>query len=292
MATQKRTKPIIFFPEKNKKDDDTTVLYDELVDLINDSRKPAGNKQKNKGHRFLQKREWLNLHEISCLICNREIDLHYTNDPDEIAVLQENFQSVGIGIPDDGYDAFFSLLSEAIKSNIEIEFLSEKAFEKLLSESDLNTQELLEQHLQEINSLTFTTGLVKGASYATVKNCFYDPLLAQVILNGTEVKVSVIREWLVANNIESDFFCPKEDSLQRVRTTSRTQYQTRLMEIMYETIERYYGENYDPNDRDTVTKQDVVVAWLMLEHSLSKRSAEAIDIIIRPEQFKSPKGRK
>jgi hypothetical protein len=52
-----------------------------------------------------------------------------------------------------------------------------------------------------------------------------------------------------------------------------------------ETVQRrWYGQNFDPNERDTYPKQTDVVAWLMSEHGLSRRQAEAIDIVTRPDQ--------
>jgi hypothetical protein len=51
-----------------------------------------------------------------------------------------------------------------------------------------------------------------------------------------------------------------------------------------ETVQRrWYGPNFDPLDRDTFPKQTDVVGWLMTEHVLSKRQAEAIDIVTRPD---------
>lgn len=61
------------------------------------------------------------------------------------------------------------------------------------------------------------------------------------------------------------------------------QHETKLLRVLETTRERYYGKNFVPNDPETLPKQTDVVAWLMATYSLSKREAEAIDIVTRPE---------
>ena len=60
-------------------------------------------------------------------------------------------------------------------------------------------------------------------------------------------------------------------------------HETKLMRIQRKVIERFYGDQFNINDRDTWTKQIVVVDWLMKEHHLSDREAKAIDMITRPD---------
>lgn len=56
-----------------------------------------------------------------------------------------------------------------------------------------------------------------------------------------------------------------------------------LYKLMQATIARYYGGNFNAYDSDTWAKQKNIVEWLMTEHHLSKREAEAIDIVTRPD---------
>jgi hypothetical protein len=60
-------------------------------------------------------------------------------------------------------------------------------------------------------------------------------------------------------------------------------HDTKLLRVMQTARERYYGANFDPDDPDTLPKQTDVVAWLIATYALSKREAEAIDIVIRPD---------
>jgi hypothetical protein len=59
---------------------------------------------------------------------------------------------------------------------------------------------------------------------------------------------------------------------------------TSLMGFIQTVQQRWYGENFDPLERDTFPKQVDVVDWLVKVHNLSKRQAEAIDIVTRPDQ--------
>lgn len=61
-------------------------------------------------------------------------------------------------------------------------------------------------------------------------------------------------------------------------------HDTKLMRIQKEVLNRFYGELFDINDSDTWTTQNVVVEWLIAEFGLSKREAEAIDMVTRPDQ--------
>lgn len=59
---------------------------------------------------------------------------------------------------------------------------------------------------------------------------------------------------------------------------------SKLFSILKLVISRYYGHTFDINDRDTWANQKDVIEWLKSEHHLSKREAEAIDIVLRPDQ--------
>jgi len=104
----------------------------------------------------------------------------------------------------------------------------------------------------------------------------------------TTLRVSDIRQWLTRKGIKPAFFFPEADG--DITISSRPNYQTYLMSLMYKTIDRYYGENYDPNDRDTIPKQVNVIDWLVTNYSLSDVEAKAIDKLTRPERSKRPKG--
>tara|TARA_R110002073_G_scaffold300930_1_gene468297 strand:- start:533 stop:1024 length:492 start_codon:yes stop_codon:yes gene_type:complete len=58
---------------------------------------------------------------------------------------------------------------------------------------------------------------------------------------------------------------------------------TKLMKIQKKVLNCFYGDQFDVNDRDTWTNQNVVVDWLTTEFKLSKREAEAIDMVTRPD---------
>ena len=106
------------------------------------------------------------------------------------------------------------------------------------------------------------------------------------------IRQSAFKNWIENKRFESEYFLTEDKGKKTVVGRFKPEYQTRLMAIMYETINRYYGENYDPNDRDSVTKQADLVEWLETTYSLSNAEARAIDKMTRPEQSKSPQGKK
>lgn len=77
-----------------------------------------------------------------------------------------------------------------------------------------------------------------------------------------------------------------EKSLPQASRTTRP-YQTRLLGYVDEVIERYYGEGFDPSNRDTWNKQDVIVEWLMDTYKLSKRAARAIAVVTTPDSARN-----
>lgn len=58
---------------------------------------------------------------------------------------------------------------------------------------------------------------------------------------------------------------------------------SKLSKLVQEVVIRYYSMNFDINDSDTWAKQKDIVEWLIAEHRLSKREAEAIDLVTRPD---------
>ncbi|MES2661719.1 MAG: hypothetical protein V4629_00295 [Pseudomonadota bacterium] len=58
---------------------------------------------------------------------------------------------------------------------------------------------------------------------------------------------------------------------------------SKLFKVLKAIINRYYSITFDINDRDTWPKQKDVIEWLINEHKLSRREAEAIDIVSRPD---------
>lgn len=65
-------------------------------------------------------------------------------------------------------------------------------------------------------------------------------------------------------------------------------YRTSLIDVMHKAIERFWLE-YDPSNPP---KQKTVVNWLLPHVEGSKRTAMAIDLIIRPDEFKKGGQRK
>lgn len=78
-------------------------------------------------------------------------------------------------------------------------------------------------------------------------------------------------------------------------TPTRPAYETPLMRIMYEAIDKFWVD-YDPNDPDgRFPKQDAILAWLSGERGLTDSEARAVDLIVRHPSRKrggqtTPKG--
>ena len=70
-------------------------------------------------------------------------------------------------------------------------------------------------------------------------------------------------------------------------TVSKFGDNSKLFNILKVVINRYYGNTFDVNDKDTWPKQKDVVEWLISEHKLSKREAESIDIVSRPDEARN-----
>jgi len=114
-----------------------------------------------------------------------------------------------------------------------------------------------------------------------------------------EEKISVadLIPWLEKHNIDAPFFIHENPA---PKPTKRPEYQTHMMKVMYDVIERYYGENYDPDNRDSVTSGPVVQKWLVENYERSDGSgkplsgveASAIDAMTRPDQIRHRKTKK
>jgi hypothetical protein len=106
------------------------------------------------------------------------------------------------------------------------------------------------------------------------------------------IKQTAVKQWLQSEGVHSAYF----ENLPDIAPNSEgspfnklnSQHSTKLLNIMLKTIERYYGANFDLNDKDTYPKQEHIITWLRSEFSLSKRKAEAIEIIIAPRAGNLP----
>lgn len=105
------------------------------------------------------------------------------------------------------------------------------------------------------------------------------------------IRQTAIKDWLQSEGIYSAYFESLSDNPKKNHGSTKAlsiNYSTNLMSIMYETIERYYGKNFSIEDKDTYPKQEHVTEWLKTQFSLSKRQAEAIEIIISPRNDVHP----
>jgi hypothetical protein len=104
-----------------------------------------------------------------------------------------------------------------------------------------------------------------------------------------EIRQAAIPEWLNFHGIESEYFSSLDNQV-KTDVIARPEYQTKLMAIMYATIERYYGENYDSNDSETTPKQTDVIGWIIEKYSISHAKAMAVDKMTRPDKSIYPQG--
>lgn len=226
-------------------------------------------------------REWLTFNEVCSLVCGRDPNTYYTSDPVEYQVSGEAGNKVDFEI-DDGYDAFRKLFSEAIIDDIDNEVKNEKAFEGLIhSGLGLEPQSLLDQHLNSNRLLIFKLGIIHEHE-ATVINFGSGEDISEA-----KVKMEAIKTWLEKINFKPDFFFPDSHN-KHTKPNKNLKYQTSLMSIMDKAIERYYGDNFEFGNKDSYPKQDNVIEWLITEFRLSKRQAEAIEIIISPRGESHP----
>lgn len=63
-------------------------------------------------------------------------------------------------------------------------------------------------------------------------------------------------------------------------------HKTKLLSLVDNVIERYYGANFDPMIKDTWPPQETIKSWLKSEFGLSDREATSVDIIARPDNIR------
>jgi len=112
----------------------------------------------------------------------------------------------------------------------------------------------------------------------------------------TQVAVTDLIPWLEKHNIEAPFFRSKDT--RKLQPAKRPEYHTHMMGIMYDVIDRYYGENYNPHDNSSVFSSEAVKKWIK-DHlrssdgeKLSDREAGAIDMLTRPDHIRKPLSKK
>ena len=217
--------------------------------------------------KFWRLRERLTIHEISCLVCDGDPKPDFQYDLDDMPLIDTY-------LPDylEGDDVFMSVLIAAVREDVR----------------------KIEQYLSTIPKLD-GGGFLSEQECSKVKVIFssahpVDSISESISIDGsTLLKTEEIKRWLNAKELKPSFFYPDENTKES-GSIKNQEYQTRLMSIMYDTVDRYYGENYDPNDRDTVPKQVNVIEWLEYTYALSNAEARAIDKLTRPEQGKPPQG--
>lgn len=60
-------------------------------------------------------------------------------------------------------------------------------------------------------------------------------------------------------------------------------HKTRMLNVVQAVIERYYGPQFEDGNIDTVPRQKDVIEWLMQTFDLSKREADSVDVVTRPD---------
>jgi hypothetical protein len=77
---------------------------------------------------------------------------------------------------------------------------------------------------------------------------------------------------------------------QPIKTSANPQtgrkHSTKLLSLVEAVIVRYYGNNFDPTNRETWPTQEAIKSWLKSEHGLSDREAMSVDIIARPDNIR------
>lgn len=216
--------------------------------------------------KFWQLKEWLTIYEASCLA----LDCDPSNTDREPK----------------GWKGFYSALSEAVELDIAAEDEYEKAIEEIYPPSCEEDENIFDTLAERYNKIIFSSLNVRGYKLGQHEDFGFPSI------NDANIKITSIKEWLNLKSFQPHFFSPEEPEKQTKKEEYRPEYQTYLMSIMYDTIKRYYGENYDPNDRDSVPNQIRLIAWLRDTYSLSDPEAKAIDKMLRPEQVKRPQGKK
>jgi len=182
-----------------------------------------------------------------------------------------------------GWRGCYSALVDAVKSDIDQEFENDREIKELRIEFDQDF-DMIDSLIERNKSLIFISNVVKGYDLKYVTD------FGPGDIDSAEIKVSAIKKWFDLRGIRPAFFFSEEPEHQTPTRNKNPNYETLLMSIMYATIDRYYGENYMPDERDTVPLQTTVVEWLIGNYSLSKSEAMAIDKMTRPNRSRHPKG--
>jgi len=98
------------------------------------------------------------------------------------------------------------------------------------------------------------------------------------------VRQTAIGAWLDSKGIRPAYFFPNDEAAE---PRPKHGYSTSLMDAVDAVVARYYGENYDPSNPDSIPRQAHVIEWLKETYSLSSRQAESVDIVARPRHKKA-----
>lgn len=101
--------------------------------------------------------------------------------------------------------------------------------------------------------------------------------------NGSDEALKVRRTAFRKAIGEEDVFSSKPEPNKDTLTDIVDSHSTKLLKIQKKVLDRFYGTQFDITNRDTWTNQSVIVDWLITEFNLSKREAEAIDLVTRPD---------
>jgi len=189
----------------------------------------------------------------------------------------------------DGYGVFHSALTEAVKTDLTSEFMMFKITEELMIAdiSEERRQTLFNDVLEHNKALSFSVTMVEGYKLEG----FHGSDIGD--MDKAQIKVIAFKKWLMLKGISPPFFFPEKVEQLDDLVSIEINHVTPLMSIMNDTIKRYYGQNYDSNDKDTAAKQVDVIQWLMESYNspnnpdepLSKAEAMAVDKMTRPKKL-------
>lgn len=95
-----------------------------------------------------------------------------------------------------------------------------------------------------------------------------------------QIKQNAIRDWFASHGIRPAYFFPEQEEDQQY---PEGKYKTKMMNIIEQTINNFCGEHFYPDYKEEYPSQEIVISWLRDRFpSLSKRQAEAIEIVISP----------
>lgn len=187
---------------------------------------------------FWRKVEWLSIHEAALLLCdvNPSINLAANKFEEELYDLEGEF--------------YISGMPAAFESG-----------EQLLIRDIKRDQAAIEQ------------GVTTDVVFKEVQ--FRDDTSTD-INGGTKIKIEAVTKWFQENNFESDFFTVQAKNTGVKKVVHKPEYKTRLMEIMDETIAKFYGENFDPDYPDTHPRQEDIIEWLRANYKSTNTPGEPL----------------